>query len=104
MGLRHAHLPEAQPLARFDLPHAPDVKRAYRADLRVATRGLPVGEQHDGLAVAHDLDAAQRYAVGDDVVTARVLDAGPAQPSAHTVALLRHFIGRVEERRDAALA
>src|SRR5712691_10323739 len=104
MGLRHAHLPEAQPLARFDLAHAPDVKRAYRADLRVATRGLPVGQQHDGLAVAYDLDAAQRHAVGDDVVATRVLDARPAEPRAHAVALLRHLIGRVEERRDATRA
>ena len=94
VGLGHADAAEAQPLARLDLAHAPDIERAYRADLRVATRGLPVGQEHDGLAVADDLDAAQRHAVGDDVVAARVLDAGAAEPRAHAVALRRHLVRR----------
>src|SRR5712691_3614101 len=104
VGLGHADPPEAQPLAGPDLAHAPDIERAYRADLRVATRGLPVGQEHDRLAVADDLDAAHRHAVGDDVVAARVLDAGAAEPRAHAVALLRHLVRPVEQHRDAVTA
>ena len=38
VGLAHRHPLERQPLAGLDLPHPADVERAYRADLRIATR------------------------------------------------------------------
>src|SRR5262245_46614697 len=63
VGLAHRDPRERQPLAGLDLPYPSDVERAYRADLRIATRRLAVHEQDDGLAVAHHLDAAQGHSV-----------------------------------------
>src|SRR5262249_39608497 len=103
VGLGHRDLLERQALARLHLAYPSDIERAYRADLRVATGRLPVREKDNGLAVAHDLDAAPRHAVGDDVVPACVLDARAAQPGPHPIALRGHLIGRLEERRDAAI-
>ena len=70
----------------------PEVERADGGDLGVAARRLPVGEQHDGLALADDLDPAHRHAVGDDVVAAGVLDERPLEPRAHAVALRQHLV------------
>ena len=92
---------EAHALPRLHLPDAPDVERAHRGDLRVAAGRLPVDQQHDRLAVAGHLDRAERDAVRDDVVAARVRDAGPRQARAHAVGLRQHLVGPAEERRDA---
>src|SRR5688572_18797103 len=100
--LRRIEPAEPEALPGLELSDAPDVERADGGDLRVAAGGLPVDQEDDGLAVAHDLNAAERHAVRDDVVTPGVLDDRPAQPRAHAVALWRHLVGALEKRRDAA--
>src|SRR5262245_4306214 len=99
----HRDLAKRDPLARLELTNTSDVERADGGDLRVSARRLPVHQQHDRLSVAHHLDAAKRDAVGDDVVSARVLDPRPPQPRAHAIALRRHLVGAFEETGDAAI-
>src|SRR5215510_11324395 len=99
----HRDLAKRDPLARLELTNASDVEGADRGDLRVSARRLPVHQQHDRLSVTHHLDAAERDAVGDDVVSSRVLDPRPPKPRAHAIALRRHLVGAFEERGDAAI-
>ena len=101
MSLGHCHAAEADPPARLHLGDLADVEGADRADLGVSTGGLPVGQQHDRLALTDDLDAAQRHAVGDDVVAVGMLDEGALEPRAHAVALGQHLVGPFEEGGDA---
>src|SRR6185295_19127567 len=100
--LRRIDPAEPEALPGLELADAPDVERADRGDLRVAAGGLPVDQEDDGLAVAHDLDPAQRHAVRDDVVTAGMLDDRATQPGAHPVALRCHLVRPFEKGRDAA--
>src|SRR5262249_8526342 len=93
VSLVHAGSLKAEPLTRLDLPHAPDVEGAHGGDLRVASGGLPIHQQDDGLPVAYHLDAAERDTVGDDVVALRVLDPRSPQAGAHAIALGQHLVG-----------
>src|SRR5207249_5614938 len=60
VGAVDADLAEAEALAGSDLANPPDVERAYRRDLRVASGRLAIHEEHDRLPVAHHLDPAER--------------------------------------------
>src|SRR5262245_7871980 len=102
MGLCESDVAERDALAGLDLADAVDVERAQGGDLRVPSGGLAIPEQHDGLAVSHPLDSADRHAVGDDVVAANVLDEGPLEASTQAVALRRHLVRPGQEGRDAA--
>src|SRR2546428_13613819 len=74
VGAGDAALAEAEALAGSDLANPPDVERAFRRDLRVASGRLAIQEGPVRLSVAPRLDPAERAAVGDDVVAARVRD------------------------------
>src|SRR5215470_17569994 len=102
VSLVHADSLKPEPLTRLDLPDAPDVEGTHGRDLRVASGGLPIHEQDNGLPVAYYLDATERDAVGDDVVALRVLDPRSPQAGAHAVALRQHLVGSLQERGDAA--
>ena len=84
-------------------PSTADVERAHRGQLRVATGGLAIDEQRDRLTVAGHLDAAERDAVGDDVVSVDVADPRPTQPRAHAVGLRQHLVVAAEKRPHALL-
>src|SRR5207247_5559722 len=88
-------------LPGLDLPDAPDVERADGRNLRVAAGGRPIDQVDDRLAVAGDLDRAERDTVRDDVVPARVRDPLAGQPRAHAVRLGQHHVGAFQQRADA---
>ena len=67
-----------------------------------ATSPIEVVTAFGAAWAAHDLDAAERHAVRDDVMTAGMLDDRAAQPGAHPVALRRHLVRPFEKGRDAA--
>src|SRR5262249_31341613 len=104
VGSGHRDPPKRKPLTRLDLAYTPDVERADRRDLRVAPRGLSVDEQDDGLSIAHDLDSAERDAVGDNVVPSLMLDGRSLESRSHAVALRQHLVQPFEEGGDATLS
>ena len=83
------------------LRQAREVDAGDRGDLGVAAGRAPVGHQHDGHAVAADLDGSERGAVRHDVRAGAVRDPRGRQPAADPVGLRRHRIGLRQERPDA---
>ena len=84
---RDVDLGETAGVARAQLREAADVGAGDMAELRIAACGLMIGHQHQGLAVAGDLDRAERNAVRDDVVIAGMGDCRPFEPIGHAIGL-----------------
>jgi hypothetical protein len=69
----------------------------HRGDLRIASRRLRIGQQHDRLTRPRNLDCACHSAVGHNIVTLGVRELRTVEPKAHAVGLHRDRIGGREQ-------